>query len=1009
MANFFDQFDEPTSAQPPVVGGNFFDQFDGESVPAPAGAGMNFTAGLNEGIYNTLGAPVDLTAGAINLATRGINALTGSEIPAIEDPFGGSRSIARGFGAVGVPDPETVQASTMGERIARGAGQGVGYMMAPETAVRGVAQAAGRTVSPWLEAVAGGSRSAGDLAANAVVGAGAGGGATIAGEVAPESARPMAELAGGLVGGGISGLLAVTPRVAAEGGRMAGQYLQPLTPFGQERIAATALRDAATSPMDVAEALARSGELVPGSRPTTFQQSGDMGLGAVERALAARAPDQFMQRRADQNAARLSALGDIQPQGSPQAVVGVLRQNLADLDRVTSEALEAATTTARERAGAVGGAGVPEGYGSAIRQQLMDAENVARERERALWKAVDPDDNLALPASTIREEAASVKASLPKSAKPMEGEESAIFAAAQRYGDVMPFREVTALRSRTSTAMRQELSQNGRTPVYARLSQLRGAIERQIETAVEGKAAQEAEAVASGAMRQEDTMLAQWEAAFSASAEQWLGDRARSIGASGLAGAGANGAARTAALPPAYGGQGAGRGGSSNVARDQGIQGSDGLLPNFDAGAQERLRAASDATRQRSETFGRGPVGDVLRRSGSEGPFNVPSSAVAERFFRPGARGYEDVQALRQAANTPESMASIRDYAISTLRRTAEQPDGTLDPAKVSTWKSRYSDALRAFPEIDRMLSDPVRAAETMARVAEQRKQALDGYRQGLVGRLLGVDNAEDVTRAIGTVFTSPRPVQTMRQLAEQVRANPEATAGLRKAVADHMARRLVSNTEAATSGKALMKSDQFQTFVRQNEAVLREVLSPDEVSTLKAIADDLQRANRSIASVKLPGGSNTAQDTIALALADKQPTILHRVLSAGVPAAVASVAAGPWVGLTAAIGGTVVQAMRQAGLRNVDDILVDAMLNPERARLLISKAATPREAADISGRLMRSYRRASSLGAVEGIEDGEPEDAVQRIVEALAASMKAPTKPDYQPVLDALTKPRAP
>ncbi len=51
----------------------------------------------------------------------------------------------------------------------------------------------------------------------------------------------------------------------------------------------------------------------------------------------------------------------------------------------------------------------------------------------------------------------------------------------------MPFNEVTALRSRVSTAMREELSQNGQTPVYARLSQLRGAIERTIESAVEGK------------------------------------------------------------------------------------------------------------------------------------------------------------------------------------------------------------------------------------------------------------------------------------------------------------------------------------------------------------------------------------------------------------------------------------------------------------------------------------------------------------------------------------------
>ncbi|WP_428031818.1 hypothetical protein [Ancylobacter sp.] len=935
--------DEPSGAETRV------DQRPGQRGD---GAFMNTTAGLNEGIYGTLGAPVDLAAGAINLGVRGINAATGTELPTIQDPIGGSRSIAQAFGAAGVPDPADIEAATAGEKIARGAGQGIGYMVAPELAARGVAQAAGRTIGPWLRSIFGESRTVGDVAGNALAGAAGGAGASLAGQVAPESARPLAEMAGGLVGGGLGALAASTPRIAAEGARMAGDYIAPLTEAGRERLAATSLRDAASDPAAARDALARNGELVPGSQPTTFQQSGDMGLGALERAVSALSPDQFMQRRSDQNAARLDALGDVQSQGSPQAIVSALRANLADLDEMTGEALQGATRTAQERAAAIGGAGTPEGYGSAVRQRLMDAENTARERERALWGAVDPDGSLALPTGGVRQEVEKALGSLPQAARPMEGEERAIFAAAGGFGPVMPFKEVTALRSRVSTEMRRELSQNGRSPVYARLSQLRGAIERNIEDAVTGKAAQEAEAVASGAMRQEDTMaalVAGWR-------DGWREEQATRARAD--AGAGSDGSSGAGGFSGARGSAGQGRGEFSGAAGSQGIPGDQrGLAPNFDAGAKNRLNAASEATKQRAQTYGRGPVGDVLRRSGSEGPYNVPSSAVAERFFRPGSKGYENVQALRQAAGDPETVASIRDYALSTLRRSAMREDGTLDPAKVQLWKSRYRDALRAFPEIDGMVADPVRASQAMEQLAVQRKQSFDTYRQGLTGRLIGVDNPEDVTRAIGSVFTSPQPATLMRQLAEQVRGNGEAVEGLRKAVADSMVQRLVSNAEVATSGRALIKADQFQNFVRQNEAALKEVLKPAEISMLKAIGDDLQRANRSITSVKLPGGSNTAQDLVALAQSS-QPQSWGRIFLAALAQGGGGFALGGPIGGIAAIGGgQALAALRRAGMEKVDDLLTDAMLNPQRGLLLLTKAPPKPTEKDVLSFLQRFTR----------------------------------------------------
>jgi hypothetical protein len=100
----------------------------------------------------------------------------------------------------------------------------------------------------------------------------------------------------------------------------AAKLVAPMTRGGKERMAAQTLRDAATDPRAAAEALSNPSELVPGSKPATFQQAGDMGLGALERRYATQDPVAFNQRRADQNSARLDSLCTIQPEGNPQAI-----------------------------------------------------------------------------------------------------------------------------------------------------------------------------------------------------------------------------------------------------------------------------------------------------------------------------------------------------------------------------------------------------------------------------------------------------------------------------------------------------------------------------------------------------------------------------------------------------------------------------------------------------------------------------------------------------------------
>jgi hypothetical protein len=427
------------------------------------GITRNVAAGLNNALYATAGAPVDAMTWALNKGIGGINAATGAEIPQIRDPIGGSQSIANAFGTIGVDDPANVQANTSGERIARGVGEGIGYTVGPQAAVGGLAR--GGAIAPEAAAKAyqllGWPNSTAAVAGNAVAGGASGGGAAAAMEATPDRYDPLSGLAGGMAGGAVGTLASGLPRLANESVRIAGDWIAPMTRGGQERMAGQVLRDAATDPRAAAEALSDPSIMVPGSQPTTFQQSGDMGLGALERRVATRDPAAFNQRSAEQNTARLASLDQVQPGGHPEAVTKAFRSQLADIDRQTDAMVQAATQAARGKAQALGGNGSAEGYGDVLRTSLRDAETKARDNERALWKAVDPEGKLALQSDNVKATATGIRKEMPETAKPMEGEEAAIFDVAGRLKPTISFNAMSALRSRVSTLMRQELMTNG--------------------------------------------------------------------------------------------------------------------------------------------------------------------------------------------------------------------------------------------------------------------------------------------------------------------------------------------------------------------------------------------------------------------------------------------------------------------------------------------------------------------------------------------------------------------
>ncbi|MFG1257300.1 hypothetical protein V5F79_08225 [Xanthobacter flavus] len=493
---------------------------------AKGGAWNNLTGALNESIYSALGAPADIANAALRSVNRDVSRKAGvapSQYPAA--PLFGSDWWARQFNQLGVNKPEDVAANTFPERVARGVGAGIGMTVVPEAALAGLGRAgvlgegAVNAVAPYL----GRSTSIADLAVNSAIGGLSGGAAEVAGGALPDRYRPLGEAVGGLLGGGL-GALGVAGLGAATRLPGAVRDFRLSSPEAQEAEAARRLRaasEAGRPERTLADSLSEpeNFELVPGSRPTTFQATGDMGIGALEAVAASADRTPFLQRRAEQNAARVGALEGIQPLGAPEAVSTELRAGLGRLDDASARAVNAATeraagltgkiggelpqdvygaqirgleaprvegarSAAQEAMQGLGGQNTPEAYGADLRDRLVTAKGAEKAQERAAWEAVDPDRSLFLPANETATTARRIASDMPATAKPLEGEEAQLFGIASSLGGgSVPFRDLDAFAKRLNAAMSQERRTNGETPTLARLTQLRAAVVRDMDIA----------------------------------------------------------------------------------------------------------------------------------------------------------------------------------------------------------------------------------------------------------------------------------------------------------------------------------------------------------------------------------------------------------------------------------------------------------------------------------------------------------------------------------------------
>ncbi len=772
----------------------------------------------------------------------------------------------------------------------------------------------------------------------------------------------------------------------------------PMRQPALEAAVGSTLRNAATDPDALAEALRErlqlpnpngggAGELVPGSRPTTFQLSGDQGVGQLQSSLPS---SPFDARATQQNVARVGALQNLAPaDANAGAVRDLLQQRLDQIDRNGDAAVQAAQQRAQQAFDVTGGQINPEDAGAAMRGQLEQAKASTKAAELQLWQAIDPDGSLTIDATPVRDAANQIASEIPRTAAQPSGEEAAVLSFARLGGTALPFTDFSALRGRLLQAIRDERA-NGQTPALRRMQMLRQAMDDTI-AATATKAAQGDQALYGRLAQQTGDFLGGTDTGASAArVGQYGGSRpansadfgpqapAGVSGAAGDPGGGFGGVARSQGLPEAPRPfdltESVPNGGSSVVAAP---------LPRpapsatFDPEAAARYRAAADATRARAQTFNNPMVGPALQERG--GAYRVADSRLPERFIS----SPEGVQAFLNAGG---DRATLRDALVADLRQSATNPDGSLSPTKYASWQLRRAAALRAMPDVQMALGDAARAQEAVDAVAATARAERLGFERGAARHFLGAEPLQAVQSALG----GKNPVGDLRDLVRLAAGDPDAAAGLQRAVADY----IVARTVRAPLGEAetgTMNANAFAEMMRRDQ-VLRQVFSAEQMGPLNNIAADLQRSGQSSSGGAVAGNAGAGGSKLSL---------LSQYLGHGI-AGVAGYLLGGVHGAIEGSGGyamakSAIDAMRRAGIERREKLLTEALLNPELAQTLLMKA-TPGNRPFIAARLAKQLGTIAATMANQPQQEQRPRPApavpMPNIAMRRSASAQAPAIP---------------
>ena len=376
---------------------------------------------------------------------------------------------------------------------------------------------------------------------------------------------------------------------------------------------------------------------------------------------------------------------------------------------------------------------------------------------------------------------------------------------------------------------------------------------------------------------------------------------------------------------------------------------------------RQQLAAGREATRDLKERFDEGVVGDITQPK-PYGGFAMDESQVAKQVFKPGDGGAETLSAYRRAVGDTDTLRIIEDYAGSQLRKFALNADGTINKTRADLWLKNHEPAMRQFPELEQRIRAAASSTERMGEIAAQGKLQRQRFETRAVKKLMdrqtgeAIDDA-DVPRAIGTMLANPKRATDLKQIAALARqdASGNATRGLQRAIGDHIIEKFLK----PESSKSVAQN--FRAFIRQNESFLGDIVGPETLKSWKQLATRLEEQARALPAAR-PG---RLDEPLLRQLSRHAVSATLGGLGSG--AALGSLVSGGLGGLAAAFGVQGVRWLRAQGFKNGDQILSEAVNNPEAMKALLERVPANGPDKGAVRRLFNALGKGALVGGVQG------------------------------------------
>ena len=422
------------------------------------------------------------------------------------------------------------------------------------------------------------------------------------------------------------------------------------------------------------------------------------------------------------------------------------------------------------------------------------------------------------------------------------------------------------------------------------------------------------------------------------------------------------------------------------------------LTPNFNEENANRLAEAKKAHADYDQTYRQGPVGQILKEDGFQGQYKVLDSAVVNKAFTTGDKGYQSTKAFIDAAkrgdvdNTAELVSHLKDAAVSKLRDMMKGAD-YLTPKVLQQWQQKYAQSLRAIdeasPGFTKKLSNIADATDAVTKAQARADGITKSSSLGVAGKLINANTPDEVKAAVGNMIRASDGPTQIKNLLTRIKQDPslpgqEAIDGLRRAGVQHMMDALLNNGMAGE--EHILSSAKLRNFMNSNRDSLRALYGDDGLTNMNRLLADMERSQQALDAVKVKYGSDTAQNKSFIAKAMESGG--HNTTVGGA-FALAGLEAYQHFGITGALGvgaaaaaKALVGKLRANGIENVNKLYEEGLLDPKVGAAMMQRALDARGQLKIDA-LNRLAARvaASSEGAAQAHKDQEAkrEDLLQR------------------------------